>query len=170
LDFSGLAGFEMRKVFVGRSMKESEWASILQGIDSGNFVYIEGLAGKRGPFGAWIVRRDDKVYGPGFEFQFSSGKNPGNPSRVSGFVCPKSQKPVGDFGDFWIFPGWPDLKCRKVFVGRLMKESEWASILQGIESGNFFKIDGLVGKKGAFAAFIVRQDSEKFGPGFGFKF
>jgi DNA topoisomerase-3 len=95
-----------------------------------------------------------------------------NGPEVSSFVCPKSGSSVMDYGAYWVFPGWPDLKCRKVMLERPVSESEWASILKGIDSGKPVKLTGLISPKtkNAFDALIVKTIDKKYGPGFGFEF
>lgn len=65
--------------------------------------------------------------------------------------CPKSNRRVEDQGDFWMFPGYPDAKCRKVLLQREMKPSEFREIL-------------LAGSKGAgpFDGFISKRTGRPF--------
>jgi DNA topoisomerase-3 len=177
--FPGWPDLRCRKAFVGRVMALPDWGAVLSGIEAGRPVKLDGFKSKAGKsFSAFVVRKDDPKYGPGFGFEFDqagsgtdSSSGAGHSGKPLDFNCPKSGDPVMDCDAYWVFPGWPDLRCRKEFVGRGMSLQDWGSVLSGIEAGRPVKLGGFKSKAGKpFSAFVVRKDDPKYGPGFGFEF
>ena len=64
---------------------------------------------------------------------------------ADGTLCPASSEPVIDMGEYWKFPGYPDVRASKIILTRQMQLSEFVEVFKNApEPGSV--LDGYVGK------------------------
>lgn len=73
-------------------------------------------------------------------------------------ICPKSNSPVRDLGSYYLFDGWPSVRCWKELFGRKMSIQEYGQILSNPDG---ISLSGFRWKSGKTGSAKLRFDPTK---------
>ncbi|PTX95604.1 DNA topoisomerase [Opitutus sp. ER46] len=136
----GWPGLRLWKRAFGREFPVTEYVALLTAVHGGKPYHGTGLKS-----------------GTGREYEADIGIDPEGkklclilpePTKVKGVKCPKSGKLFFDHGNYFIAPGWPQVRLYKQAFGRTFTAADYVPILQGWDSGTILTVDGLVSKSG----------------------
>lgn len=78
----------------------------------------------------------------------SAESNRPDPAGPTDHPCPKTGDPVIDQGNYYTYPGYPELRCWKTIASRAITLAEWDAIIAAAETGEESPVmEGFLSKK-----------------------